>query len=488
MIQSKAIDILRELNRKEFLQFGKHLESSAFTSNKNLPKLYKFFKRYYPAFSSGNVTKENIYKCIYGNAAYNDAKTRKLLSDIYKEAEKFIVILNVFSQKEKYDRILMEEFDIRKLDSLFISKYEDLNAYLDKGEKHNEYYLEKYLVEWKNVNFHLERGMQYKIALNIYKRSEYLIFLFLSELFVTLNDINANKTTYNITSSVNLAEAFISNLNDKKLFEYIEKNNFENKDLLYSYYLGYLALRNFNDEKHYYKLKDFALKNIDKFHEGTQKTTVVFLINYCIQKLGTRNKKRFQLELNECHELYIKYKLYKISGENYIRSDLFLNILSNYFAVGKITEAARFLEDNIDSIHPSHKKNMLAISNALIQFEKGNFGDSLKNVSLIKANTFLYKFKVKILSLKNNYELRNYEIAKELSNNYRNYLNENKNVYDLQKERGLKFLHYYNILWKIYDDKPLKATINELKKEITDNPAFPESDWILAKINELAQK
>jgi hypothetical protein len=407
MIQSKAIDILRELNRKEFLQFGKHLESSAFTSNKNLPKLYNFFKKYFPAFSSEKLTKENIYRSVYGMAGYNDAKTRKLLSYLYKEAEKFIVILNVFSQKVKYDRILLEEFDIRKLDSLFISKYEELSTYLDSGEKHYEYYLEKYLVEWRNIIFQLERGMQHKIALNVYKRSEYLIFLFLSDLFLSLNDIEANKYRYNIESRVNLAEAFISNLNDKKLFEYIERNNFENKDLLFSYYLGYLANRNFDDEKHYYKLKDFALKNIDNFHEGSQKTIVVFLISYCTRKTRDQNSRKFELELNESYKLYIKYKLYKISGENYIRIDLFLNILSNYFTVGKITEAGRFLEDNIDSIQPGHKKNMLAISNALIQFEKRNFAESLKHASLIKSNTFLYRDKVKILSLKNNYELKN---------------------------------------------------------------------------------
>ena len=388
----------------------------------------------------------------------------------------------------KYDRILLEELDIRKLDNLFISKYEELSAYLDGGEKHYEYYLEKYLVEWRNIIFQLERGMQHKIALNVYKRTEYLIFLFLSDLFLSLNDIEVNKYRYNIESSVNLAGAFISNLDDKKLFEYIEKNNFENKDLLYSYYLGYLAMKNFNDEKHYYRLKDFTLKNIDYFHEGSQKTIVVFLISYCTRKTRDQNSRKFELELNEGYKLYIKYKLYKISGENYIRIDLFLNILSNYFTVGKITEAGRFLEDNIDSIQPGHKKNMLAISNALIQFEKRNFGESLKHASLIKSNTFLYKDKVRILSLKNNYELRNYEIAKELSNNYRNHLCENKNITDIQKERGLKFLRYYKILWNIYDDKPLKATINELKKEIMDKPSFPESDWILSKIEELAKK
>src|SRR5262245_36499459 len=140
MIQSKAIDILRELKRKEFLQFGKHLESSAFTANKNLVKLYRHLKKDYPAFSSEKITKNSIYTSVYGNTHYNDTKARKLLSDLYKEAEKFIVILNAL-QKKNYDKILLEELEVRKLDSLFISKYGEMNAYLDEGEKHYQYFM-----------------------------------------------------------------------------------------------------------------------------------------------------------------------------------------------------------------------------------------------------------------------------------------------------------------------------------------------------------
>ncbi|MEO8511996.1 MAG: hypothetical protein ABI543_00420 [Ignavibacteria bacterium] len=487
MIQSKAIDILGSLSNKEFQQFGKYLDSSAFTSHKNLPKLYRFLKKYHPVFDSDSLTKESIYRAVYGSSAYDDSKTRKLLSDIYKEAEKFIVILNVFSQKETYDKIILEELDIRKLDSIFISKYDEVTAYLDGSEKHYQYYLDKFLVEWKNIMFHLERGMQHKIALNIYKRTEYLIFFFLSDLFLSLNDIDSNRHAYNIINKVNLAEFFISNLNDKKLLEYIRQNKFENTDLVYTYYLGYLALKNFNDEQSYYNLKEFVLKNIDSFHEGSQKTSVIFLISYCTRKLRLQRTRKFELELNEWYNLYIKYKLHKISGENYIRSDLFLNILANYFDVGRISEAGKFLEDNIESIQPSHRKNMLAIANALIQFEKRNFGESLKHSSLIKSNTFLYKDKVKLLILKNNYELKNFEIAKELSHNYRNFLQENKNITDLQKERGTKFLHYYNILWRIFDGKGDKISLTKLKEEIAANSRFNESVWIQDKVNEFTK-
>ena len=186
--------------------------------------------------------------------------------------------------------------------------------------------------------------------------------------------------------------------------------------------------------------------------------------------------------------MFLKYKLFKISGENYIRVDVFINILTNFFDVGKTGEVALFLEENIESIQPSHRKNMLAVANALIQFEKGNFSESLKNVTLIKTNTFLYKNYVKVLSLKNNYELKNYDIAMELSVNYRNFLNENKHVTEVGRIHGQKFLNYYNTLWKALEGKSGKLNLKALKEEIEMNQGFTESAWILEKVNEIKLK
>lgn len=485
MIQSKAIDILRTFSRKEFLQFGRQLDSPAFTANKNLPKLYNYLKKFFPAFDSVKLTKENLHRSVYGNARFSDASTRKLLSDIYKEAEKFIVMMNVFASKTIYDKVLLVEFDARKLDSLFVSKYEELGSHLDSGEKHYEYFIEKFLIEWLNVAFHHERGLQHLIALNVYKRTEYLIFLFLSDLFLSLNDIESNKTAYNISSQTDLANEFISCLDDKRLFGYIQNHNFENKDLLQSYYLGYLALKNFDDERHYFRLKEFALKNIDKFHEGSQRNAVIFLSNYCTRKLRKHDTEKFRLELNENYRLFMKYKLYKISGENYIRSDLFLNILSNFFDVGKTGEVVNFLKENIENIQPSHRKNMLSVSNALIMFENGNYGESLKNASLIKTNTFLYKDKAKLIILKNHYELKNFDAARGLALGYKSFLGDNSNLSELYRQKGLRFLYYYDLLWKVFDGKADKTVLAAAVKEITgDNPML-ESKWILEKIREL---
>ena len=79
MIQSKAFDLLKELKKKEFQQFEKYLNSSFFTSNKNLKKLYTFLKNFYPSFENAKVVQ---FKPIYTAGTHSCAITCCILSSI----------------------------------------------------------------------------------------------------------------------------------------------------------------------------------------------------------------------------------------------------------------------------------------------------------------------------------------------------------------------------------------------------------------------
>lgn len=483
IIQSKSLDILASFSRKEFQQFGKFLDS-ALVSNRNLRKLFNFLSRYYPLFSNKNLTKSKLYKAVYGDStSYNELNTRKLLSDIYKEAEKYLVMIHLKTNKIAYDKILMEEFDMRRLDSLFHSKYEELNRYLDEENAYPYRYIEKHIAEWFYVSFHLERGLQQKIAPNVYKRAEYIVFYFLSDLFITLQDMTVNKDKYNYSNKVNLAEELISSLDTKKIFNFIEKH-FPENIILKLFYSSYLALKHFDDEKYYFELKSLASQHFDKLHEASKRGVTAFLINYCQRKLTVDKDNKFELELNEHYRTYIDNVLYKITGENNLRVDLFLSILNNYSNTGKLNEAADFLRTNIQIVMPLHRKNMLALSNALIDFEKNDFASSLKNAAQIKSNTRLYKDALKVLILKNYYELKMTDVAAETSLNYRKSLEKNDKLTPASREMLQNFVNYYRYLLKLNPDRT--DEIKSIKKELLNKSSI-EQKWLLRKFEELEE-
>lgn len=493
MIQSKAIDIIKSFNKKEISGFAKYLESPYLNSNKNLVKLFSGLKKYYPSFESSKLTKESVYKTVYPGKTYDDRKLRKLFSDLYKETERFMVLTAAEKNKFVYNKLLLEELDSRKLDNLFIPKMEQYNAYLDDtyyntDNLHYDYFLEKHLAEWKNVMFHLERGLQQKITHNIYKRTEYIIFYFLSDFFLSFQDNLSNKSRFNTKIDVDLGNEFLKNLNIPALFEFILKHDFKGKNALNAYYLAFMAFSNFDDEKYYYDFKKYVIKHIGHFNEGTRRMVVINLINYCVRKKALLKDNRVRMELNDNYSIYIKYRLYRLSGENYFRSDIFLNIISNYFELGKISEAEEFLGRNIDVIQPSHRKNIKALCSSMIEFEKGNFGLSLRESSRMKTNTYMFKYRIKYLTLKNHYELKNYDIAKEALNSFRKYVNNDENLTDILRSKTNDFLNYYNLLWKYHEDRPKAEIIEETIGSLKENTPIPDSNWLENKFVELKQQ
>lgn len=484
MIQSKTIDILAGLSKKEFVQFGKFLSSGVFTSNKKLTNAYNHLKKYYPSFTSQNLTKENLYKAAYAGTAYNDASFRKLMSDMFRETEKFIVILKTLEDKAGFDSVLLKQFDERKHDNLFLGKYDELYQKLHNKKPEYSDLLDGHLLEWDNIQFHLERGMQNKISLNTHIRSENMIFYALCDTFLTLQDIITHKNNYSYENPVNLPKEFISSIDLKKLFAYIEKNNFHGKDIVTAFYLAYEAFTNFENEEYYYKFKDYALKQFEGFNIGSQRTIAGFLTNYCIRKKRVKPGKVSEDELYEVYKLHLKYKLYKINKENYIRSDFFFNIITYFYENGKVTELKEFIDTNINSIQPGHRKNIIMISSALIEFESGNFEQSLRQASMMKSNVLFFKQKLKVLILKNHFELGNIETAIEAANNMRHFLDNAKEISPLLKEGGYKFLHYYNLLLRKLDGKNIDT--DEVKKELLAGWQFPESKWVIKKLDGFA--
>ncbi|MGB0930972.1 MAG: hypothetical protein ACPGVB_09370, partial [Chitinophagales bacterium] len=83
MLQSKLIDLLKSLNKKEFRNFEKKfVNNPLFNTNDKVSAMFGFFKKYYPDFENENLTKEFAFKKIFGSQTlYNRRKITYLMSD-----------------------------------------------------------------------------------------------------------------------------------------------------------------------------------------------------------------------------------------------------------------------------------------------------------------------------------------------------------------------------------------------------------------------
>ena len=484
MINYKAINILKGLTKKELIRFEKFLLSPFYNNNKNLLLLYKYLKKFYPEFDSSSFTKKNIHAHVFGKTKFSDEKLRKLFSDFYKLGEKFLVALNLEKNKFDYDRYLLDELDWRKIDNIFLSKFKDKEKQYEKSDYHYQTFFYQYILKWQTVSFHLDRGEQFKIPKDVFERTEQLIFYFLSDLFISLNDIDVNKNTFNYNPSVNLPEKFLELLDLDSLYQYIGQNNFKNKELFSMYYYLYLMNKNRTDESYFLKLKDLLEKNFDRLSINSRMHFILRMISICNRYINLNKSIKFQSIKLELYDMILKHKLYK-TNQNYFRSDLFLNLFMEYISFKSSYEAELFFKENIRSINPAHIKKLQSLCNAVILFEEGKFSESLEICSIINSNLMTVKIILRKLILKIFYELMDYDGNKDEIRNFRQFISNSKLLNETHKNSLQNFLKLFNDLVNLkYDSKDefLKYTLKSNAENIID---ISDRVWFNKKLKEI---
>ncbi len=90
MYTHPLIELLKSFSKKEVMWFVKFLHSPYFNKRERIIKLFLILKRFYPEFEGKQFTKNNIYKLLYGNVAYNDSTLRNLMSDLLLLAQQYL--------------------------------------------------------------------------------------------------------------------------------------------------------------------------------------------------------------------------------------------------------------------------------------------------------------------------------------------------------------------------------------------------------------
>ena len=395
--------------------------------------------------------------------------------------EKYLVTLNLEKNKFDYDRYLLDELDWRKIDNIFLSKFKEKEKYFEKSDYHYQTFFYQYILKWQIVSFHLDRGEQFKIPVDVF---EQLIFYFLSDLFISLNDIDVNKNTFNYNPSVNLPEKFLELLDLDSLYQYIGQNNFKNKELFSMYYYLYLMNKNRTDESYFFILKDLLEKNFDRLSISSRMHFILRMISYCNRYINLNKSIKFQGIKLDLYDMILKHKLYK-TNQNYFRSDLFLNLFIEYISYKSISEAKLFYQENIRSINPAHIKKLQSLCNAVLLFEEGKFLEALEICSTINSNLMTVKIILRKLILKIFYELMDFDGNKDEIKNFRQFISNSKLLNETNKNSLHNFLKLFNDLVNLkYDSKDefLKYTLKSNTENIIDTS---DRDWFRKKIKEI---
>ena len=76
----QLIELLRSLNKSEFREFGKFINSPYFNNRSEVIRFYDVIKKFYPLFDSNGLNEEKIFNSVYPGKEFSDVMMRKLVS------------------------------------------------------------------------------------------------------------------------------------------------------------------------------------------------------------------------------------------------------------------------------------------------------------------------------------------------------------------------------------------------------------------------
>ena len=199
-----------------------------------------------------------------------------------------------------------------------------------------------------------------------------------------------------------------------------------------------------------------------------------------------KDQEYFNKELFSLYEEILQNEYYKNKKTDYLRFELYRDILDICLQQKKIAWAENFILTYSSKLHKSDKDNMMNLAYAYLYYEKGEYMQSWKYFNKIKIDYFIYKYDIKSYALKIYYELGYYEEALTLIENYKGFLGRNDLLPESEKNRKKNFLTYLSklILFKV-GQLPQKY-FSTYRRRLESANDIMSRNWILQKYDELA--
>lgn len=482
MQKYQIIKILKTFTAEEMKEFYKFIRSPYFGGTNFVISYFNVLKKYHPDFDESIIDKEKVFGKLYPGKKYNDATMRKLSSDLFDLAEKFLSRKDYDSSWES-ERKLLSEYRKRRLYPLFGKQWKKLQKkFDDKNIFEYDFLIHRHFAELENINYHSARKLEienYKNHNNFY---EYLLNYTLNYAMNGAASQHVYSNAYNINDDANLLKIFIKNFDFENFLKSVNEIGYKDRNVLRLNYTMMNMFLEINDHSKYFDYKKNLLKFIKEISSESRYFYLTKLINSCKLKIRA-GYFEFEKEIFNVYKFMADNDMLVEPSRKFISEFVFQDIVSYGLETEDTEWVGRFIESNIKMIIPDTREETYNYSKAVYEFHKNNFEKSLELFSVLKGDLSHSKFTIRAYILKNYYELGYYDPAKSMVDTLRHFLKNAKHLNESTKNDYALFLNYYTQILSIKKNEQYEnstSVLKKLKKEI-----FPEKFWLLAKAEEL---
>lgn len=483
MNRSNIIPVLKSFSKDELKDFEKFLDSPFFGCKKFVLNYYRVLIKYYPDFKEDDIKKEKIFGIVYKDKKYNDDLNRRIISDLIRFSEEYMSYINFRGNKAFRSSCSLNELRNRKLDNLFRIRSESIMKRINNSEIVDPLLiLESYFV---NVEISEYRSFirDEKKHISLGQANEDFIVFFLrliySYLKHTITFSNETKIRNEIVS------AFLEIFDIDSFLNILENNKSKYNVYLKMVGYSYKIVADKEDVESISKLTDLMNKNPVYFSKNELQNIYASIVTF----YRYQNEKYENVYLEEELKVYNDILKEKLFMDN--KNMLQLSFCRNYIRLCVLKQDANrikeFCKEYYLNLPELYKQDLTDYCDSIYCFEKRLFEKSLTAASKVNIDKELFKRDMKILKIKNYYELDYSDSMYSEIDNLKHFLTDSETIISDYMMKSRNFLKYISSVIRAKENRS-GVDIFVLRKELENENSVNEKKWLLEKIDELAEK
>lgn len=462
MQSTKLIILLKSLSPEEFRRFQKFLNSPFYNYSKPLTALYDLLKKHYPKFDSPKLKKERVWKKLFQDESFDEAKYWRLTSKLSLLTEKFLAVLELENQPDEEKKLVIHSFEKRNLNPFFEKEVHNfLKEPKNKPSFESNFQSDKILLLEK-LFYHLKNNKSEKAAeippkiLNELDR-----FYFQQRL--------------KISGTLKGSESMLRKKHNSEISNFITETINKHPEYQIPVLTAYKNLYQFienQDVNSYWELKKSLLDSFEVLGIDNQKYVFQQLINFAIGQVN-KGFSEFRKENFDLYKLGIEKRwLFENNG---ISDITFTNIASLGANLKEFEWIEDFVEHYAEYLNEEKRENARALSMGFIRFHQKKYWEV---INLFLNQRFLTRpdlLRSKTLLLQSYFELMLqddtlFELFYSYSKSYEKFIRRDTVFSEKRMNAYLNFILLVrrisklkvNLLWNEKERNKIK---NRLKRE-----------------------
>ncbi|MBS1513793.1 MAG: hypothetical protein JSS63_02100 [Bacteroidetes bacterium] len=486
-MNEKIVSILKTFDKADIKNFKKFLISPYFSTGRDLTKYFDCIIKQHPEFEIG---KEKLLKKYFGKLDDKDGKQSKILrainSDFSKALDEYVTISSVRSKNFYSKYLQIQGYYSRGLHELGEKRVEEVFEEEESASVSYTKKLQLILLKSFSINFKHLTHKNNEIYGEIESQSEILLSFLFSFFLDMLNSLSVNAVNYNIQRKTEQLSLLLNNINLDVFLQNLRLDYPNYKKIKLDIVLISSILENKNFENMYLKLNELYYDVFDSLDLTTKMHYFTYILNHYSRNTG----KEHILVKFEFVKFAIRERLFSSGSLKYIRPFPYKVFMLSGLYAGEIEWSEKFIEEYLEKLDPEIKENMRLYSYAFLYHYKADYLKSIDFISLFKFESEVFTYDMKLMLLKNYYELSKTSGAYFESLNYSldafsHYLKDNKKVSASYLADGKKFIAGMKLLIKANMLPVTKKEKKDLHYEIENFLKDSKNFWLVSRLEEL---